>query len=175
MPGHIEAAARRLKKVRVLSREAVEVVEMDLVRKPDVLLYVDPPYVPATRAEKLYVHEMPVEDHEKLLDALTKHPGPVFLSGYKSKLYSDRLAGWEARDLPGYTSYGGREEVLWMNMKAAAGAQAADERTADRERLAKAPARGMGMVYQPPPEPEAPAFAAVFGALLEGWHEGEEE
>lgn len=175
LPKHIEAASRRLKKVKVMSREAVEVIEMDLVKKPDVLLYVDPPYLPGTRAKNLYVHEMSVKDHEKLLDALTKHPGPVFLSGYKSAIYSDRLGGWEARDLPGYSSYGGREEVLWMNGKAAAGARAADKRAAKAERLMKAPAASMGMVYQPPPDTEAPAFAAVFGALLEGWHEGEEE
>jgi hypothetical protein len=33
-----------------------------------------------------YKYEMTEDDHEELLDALEKHPGPVILSGYSQPL-----------------------------------------------------------------------------------------
>ena len=33
-------------------------------------------------------------DHAALLDTLKAHRGPVLLSGYESKLYSDTLRDW---------------------------------------------------------------------------------
>ncbi len=176
LPAHIEAAGRRLQKVKVLSRDAFEVIEMDIFHSPDVLLYVDPPYLPGTRTANLYVHEMPVKKHVELLELLVCHPGLVYLSGYDSAEYNDRLMveGWEARELTGYASLGKRREILWMNDLASEAARAAEERQAKRarkeqQRKQAAQPPGMGMIYQPPPEKEAPPEAAAFEALIGGW------
>ena len=181
LPEHIEAAGRRLQEVKVLSRDAFAVIELDIVRSPEVLLYVDPPYMPGTRTANLYVHEMPVNKHIKLLELLVRHPGPVYLSGYDSKEYNDRLVveGWEARELPGYTSVGKTKEILWMNDLASEAARAADARAREAERKEQqrkqAASKGMGMIYQPPPEKEAPPEAAAFEALIGGWLWGRAE
>lgn len=84
---------------------------------PDVLLYLDPPYVFSTRrGQRLYAHEMTDADHLTLLDALDAHPGPVVLSGYHCALYDDRLAHWSTRERRAQAEKGNtRTEVLWLN------------------------------------------------------------
>lgn len=174
LPEHFEAARERLKHARILNRDALDVIRKNNAR--DVLLYVDPPYLASTRTPGQYRHEMSDEDHEEMLDALMAHKGMVFLSGYASDEYDSKLKGWESRTLRGHSSRGARPEVVWMNAKAAALVSASEEK-AEREARQKAARKaptGMGMVYQTPetPEPEMPAFASVFGELLEGWREG---
>lgn len=181
LPKHFEAAKKRLKGARILNREALDVARD--YNAPDVLVYCDPPYLTSTRTPEQYRHEMPNDpEHEKLMDALIKHKGMVFLSGYASDEYDSTLKGWESKVLRGYSSRGLRKETVWMNPLAAAGVRAAAERAAKREaeekKASQAP-MGMGMVYRPPseaiPESEAPEVAAVFGALLEGWRGGKGE
>lgn len=174
LPEYITEAGLRLKEVQVSCRDATELIWDRLFRREDAALYVDPPYMPETRAPGQYLHEMPVADHVGMLDALLDHPGAVYLSGYDAPLYHEALAGWVSWVIPGYSSTGYRQEILWMNERAHAGALAAQERRKEEARKASAappPGAAMGMVYQrpEPEEPEAPAFAAVFGALLEGW------
>lgn len=55
------------------------------------LYYLDPTYLPETRAAKKAYgkHEMTVEDHERLLELLPKLNGRFLLSGYRSKMYDD--------------------------------------------------------------------------------------
>ena len=173
LPKHFGAAHARLKDARILNRDALEVITA--WNAADVLLYVDPPYLSSTRTPEQYRHEMNDSDHENMMDALMAHKGPVFLSGYASAGYDSKLVGWESVTLRGYSSAGARAEVVWMNAKAVAGAEAAERRAAERERRLKASATGVGMVYQPPAEPEAPEVAALFGTLLEGWRDGGEE
>ena len=178
LPKHFGAAHSRLKNARILNRDALRVIKDN--NAADVLLYVDPPYLSSTRTPEQYRHEMGDSDHEEMMDALMEHRGPVFLSGYASADYDSKLKGWESVTLRGYSSRGARPEVVWMNAKAAAGARAAEERAAraaEEAAASKPPTAGVGMVLQTPEpsEPEAPAMAAVFGALLEGWREGGEE
>jgi DNA adenine methylase len=59
---------------------------------------------------------MTKDDHEELLDALEKHPGPVILSGYSHPLYDDRLKHWRRETKRAKAEAGAiREEVLWIN------------------------------------------------------------
>lgn len=61
----------------------------------DLLLYVDPPYLPETRSKrKLYRYELTSRDHQRLLKALVRCRCAVAISGYASPLYDDALAGW---------------------------------------------------------------------------------
>jgi len=61
------------------------------------LLYLDPPYLSATRiAPKVYEHEFSDEQHEQLVETLLSVPGHKILSGYESPIYKPLIdAGWE--------------------------------------------------------------------------------
>jgi len=105
--------------VQIENQPAEEI--MARYRRPDVLIYCDPPYLLSTRSKRLYKHEMlSVEEHERLLDQLEEHPGPVLLSGYANELYDDRLQHWrrEAK-IVAAESGKSRKEVLWINPVAA--------------------------------------------------------
>jgi len=66
---------------------------------PDTLFYCDPPYVPATRKNGNYVHEMTESDHEEFVQRLLKLKGMVVLSGYNHGIYSPlETAGWQRID-----------------------------------------------------------------------------
>lgn len=118
----IAPAAERLAAVSLECRPA-----LDLIGKygavQDVLLYVDPPYLGATRSKSWdgYVHEMRQEpDHRELAEALHSAKAAVVLSGYASPLYDrDLYADWDRVDFPAFTGQGGtwanRTEVLWSN------------------------------------------------------------
>lgn len=96
----------------------------DLIGKygaePDVLLYVDPPFLGETRASGGYVCEMRGEtEHRALLEALLGARAAVVLSGYASPLYDQTLTGWDRHTLAAATGqsgrWGSRVEVLWSN------------------------------------------------------------
>lgn len=68
---------------------------------PNTLFYCDPPYLPKTRtAKKVYDHEMPYEEHVRLVEVLKGIRGKAILSGYNNVLY-DTL-GWEKKSIGHY-------------------------------------------------------------------------
>lgn len=82
------------------------------------LLYVDPPYVAATKKNRRYYrHEYTDEDHCKLLDTLLKLDCRVMISGYPSALYERALRGWEVKELVNVSHAGLRRERLWANFE----------------------------------------------------------
>lgn len=104
----------------------------DIIRRwdgPNVVLYVDPPYVHSTRSQKRtrcapsngYRHELSDADHVRLLELLSGCQALVVLSGYDSPLYAERLSGWRRVEMPALAD-GARErtEILWLNPAAAA-------------------------------------------------------
>lgn len=117
----------RLRGVQIESRPA-----LDLVKKfgsPNALFYVDPPYVPSTRSTSIrwttgkccYAHEMSIEEHEALLEALLVSPAMIVLSGYPSDLYDAALQGWRRLELKARAhGNSARIEVLWINPAASA-------------------------------------------------------
>jgi DNA adenine methylase len=71
----------------------------DIIRLYDTestFFYLDPPYVPETRRNGAYKHEMTSEDHGLLVEMLCGIKGKVMLSGYPSELY-DSL-GWRKQE-----------------------------------------------------------------------------
>jgi DNA adenine methylase len=119
----VAVIAERLVGVTIENRDAIEVM-----RAHDglgTLHYVDPPYLPETRSAgnrrrgqgyHVYVHDMTVDDHVGLLDALTQLEGMVVLSGYDSALYRDALAGWQHHQVQAYADGARpRTECLWLN------------------------------------------------------------
>lgn len=118
----MQAAADRLYNVSLECMPA-----LDLIAKygaePDVLLYVDPPYLGKTRGKSFdgYIHEMRDEaSHRDLAEALQAARAAVVLSGYASPLYDrDLYAGWDRHSMTSGTGqgdgWGNRTEVLWSN------------------------------------------------------------
>ena len=89
--GTIDAAAARL---RGSKTNLVQIEHMDALRlierydNPDVLMYLDPPYVRASRKSgRLYRHEMDDEQQRQLLELIVTSRAKIVLSGYRSELY----------------------------------------------------------------------------------------
>lgn len=120
--GRILPAAERLAGVSLESRPALDLVGQ-YGDQPDVLLYVDPPYLGTTRGRSWdgYVQEMRgAPEHGELAAALNTARAAVVLSGYPSDLYDRELyADWHRHEMPASTGQGGtwanRTEVLWSN------------------------------------------------------------
>jgi DNA adenine methylase len=96
----------------------------------DVLLYLDPPYLPETRSTSHvrgggmrghYTHELSEAAHRELLAYIQALTAMVVLSGYPSALYDDALKDWRRVETKALAD-GARErtEVLWINPAAAA-------------------------------------------------------
>lgn len=119
IPARILTTAKRLKMAQIECRPALELIEK--YRQPGVLIYADPPYPRKTVSRRMYKHMMTDADHEKLLNALDNHPGPVLLSGYACPLYDEWLKHWIRKTKRAIAELGReREEVLWLNPVAAA-------------------------------------------------------
>jgi DNA adenine methylase len=116
----LPAVHQRLRRVVILNRPALEVIQTQ--DGPDTLFYLDPPYLPETKTAGVFGPlEMTAEQHAELLDAVTKVQGKAMLSGYPSRLYDGRLAGWSRHEfrLPNQAAAGALKrsmtEVLWCN------------------------------------------------------------
>ncbi|SMX29154.1 D12 class N6 adenine-specific DNA methyltransferase [Pelagimonas phthalicica] len=87
-----------------------------LIDQPDTLIYADPPYVMETRkGGDLYDFELTDDDHIRLLEILTSARCMVMISGYRSGLYDEALAGWRRIDYMANTRQGMAAESLWLN------------------------------------------------------------
>lgn len=121
--GRIAPAAARLAGVSLENKPAVELIAK-YGRHPEVLLYVDPPYLHSARTGSTwngYAHEMRTDaEHRELAAVLRGCAAMVVLSGYASSLYDLELfPDWHRREFPATTGQGGvwanRTEVLWSN------------------------------------------------------------
>jgi DNA adenine methylase len=128
MPGYLAGYVDRMAPaVERLQRVSLECMPaLDVITKygaePDVLLYVDPPYLGSTRAnDNAYRVEMrTAAEHRELAEALHAARAAVVLSGYPSDLYDRELyPGWDRHTIAASTGQGGtwenRTEVLWSN------------------------------------------------------------
>jgi DNA adenine methylase len=114
VPARVMEVAERLKCVQIENMDAIKLIKK--YNHENVLIYADPPYTLDTRGKGIYAFDMSESDHERLLDALIAHNGPVVLSGYGNPLYHRRLAGWNAICRPTAAEKGqSKVEVLWMN------------------------------------------------------------
>lgn len=111
-------------------------VILDRYDSPQTVFYLDPPYVPDTRAQpRVYTHELTYADHEELVARLLRAQGGVVLSGYDHPLYAPlTAAGWRMERFQTVTFAAGntratrtkgtgakqapryrRTECLWLN------------------------------------------------------------
>lgn len=116
----IETASVRL---RGDTTHLIQIEHMDALRliqrynNRDVLMYIDPPYLRATRKSgRLYRYEMDESGHAALLDLLVKSKASILVSGYDSELYNQSLAGWHTdTTIIQTTSAEKATEKIWMN------------------------------------------------------------
>ena len=116
LPDKIIQAAERLRGVQIENKPAVELIKR--FNFPNVLIYLDPPYVLNTRHGKQYRYEMNDVGHEELITVSKNHKGPVLISGYESELYNELLKDWHREETTCYSQIGSkRKEILWMNFE----------------------------------------------------------
>lgn len=115
----IQPAAERLMNASIECKHAFEVITSYGARE-GTCLYVDPPYLSATRNSKsVYRYEADSpEFHSDLLEHLLASKASVVLSGYDSELYNEALVGWEKHTLAAKTATGPKTEVLWIRRSA---------------------------------------------------------
>ncbi len=118
---HLYAISKRLREVQILNRDYREVMEM--CNRPDVVAYIDPPYLGLTRSNnEYYNHELiTVDEHVELLEVANRSRAAIVMSGYDSELYNRELAHWKtvrrgAR--VGSTKRTEKTEVLYINQLA---------------------------------------------------------
>lgn len=121
-PDTLQAIIERVTGVVIECRPAPEVIAR--YDGAETLHFVDPPYLPETRAisragggmRGMYTHEMDEADHAELLGALKALKGFVVLSGYAAPLYEDALADWQRFELETYADGARpRTEIVWIN------------------------------------------------------------
>lgn len=116
----LDTAAARLKGdtthlVQIEHMDALQLIER--YNNPDVLMYLDPPYVRSSRRSgRLYKHEMNDAQQIQLLDLITVSKAKIVISGYDSQLYNDRLKGWNKyHHISRTTSTEKADEYIWLN------------------------------------------------------------
>lgn len=120
-PEHVQHWCERLQGVGIECLPWQRMLE--IYDGPTTLFYCDPPYLLKTRAwdhRAIYEHELTDQDHAELLERLLQARGMVVLSGYRSDLYDQVLAGWQRLELRA-RAQGNRPrvEVAWLNPAAA--------------------------------------------------------
>jgi DNA adenine methylase len=112
----------RLSTVQTLCRPATSVIEK--YDSPETLFYLDPPYLPETRAgggTAKYGIEMTKDDHVELAHVVRQCQGKVILSGYPSELYNELYGDWRmlSFDIANHAASGEVKkrmtECLWLN------------------------------------------------------------
>jgi DNA adenine methylase len=128
MPGYLDgyrdrlaAVAERLMRVSLECRPALELIAA-YGSRPNILLYVDPPYLGSSRGwgNNYRVEMRSGAEHRELAEALWECAAAVVLSGYPSPLYDELYEGWhreQASASTGNATAGARArtEVLWSN------------------------------------------------------------
>jgi DNA adenine methylase len=122
MTEQLPLLAERIKSFVIINKKFLEVFKVWDEEK--TFIYIDPPYLPATRSvgsTDIYDNEMSTEDHVDMLSAVRNARGKVMISGYPSSLYNKYLKGWKTtkKELVNHSSQQKvkekRVEQLWMN------------------------------------------------------------
>ena len=109
----------RLKDVDIYNEDL-----LDFINRTVDFLYIDPPFLPSTRAAKsVYRCEMSYAQHEEMLKAIHDDKRKILLAGYDSELYKDylELKGWTrlSKELTNHSSQSKKKKTkmlsLWKN------------------------------------------------------------
>jgi DNA adenine methylase len=124
-PDALASIGERLAGVLIENRDAIDVMQSH--DGPDTLHFVDPPYTHDTRHMRNkggYRHELDIDGHSRLIDAVRAVDGMVVLCGYDNPLYRRLLAEWQVHTTTARISGGRgtslRTECVWINQACAA-------------------------------------------------------
>lgn len=128
LPEALQAIVERIRGVNIEQRPAIELIQK--FSASAALIYLDPPYLPATRSTKsrkpgeryhTYAFEMVDDDHRELLAACRDSKAMIILSGYPDPLYDEELPGWSRRQIAARAHRNSpRTECIWINPAAVA-------------------------------------------------------
>jgi DNA adenine methylase len=120
LPEVLTKAGRRLRcqagqYVQIENKDAMELIKK--YNRPNVLMYLDPPYVAGTRKHKrIYNYEMDNTEHRRLLEIICNIDAKVLISGYDSDLYNEYLYTWNKDTVISNGEAGNkRSECIWFN------------------------------------------------------------
>lgn len=123
LPAALEAVIERMRGVAIRQMPALKLIQ--LYDDEKALIYLDPPYLPATRSDKArkggeryhtYAHELSTDDHCELLDRASASKAMVALSAYPAELYDQKLKGWTRRTIAARAHRNSpRTECLYLN------------------------------------------------------------
>ncbi len=109
----IPAIHERFSLVQVENRDFRFILET--YDSPQTFFYLDPPYVPETRQDGEYAHELTLDDHEDLVRRLLTLKGKAMLSGYAHDVYEPLVhAGWRKADFPTVCHVAGRTRATGL-------------------------------------------------------------
>lgn len=118
LPEWIIEITERLRNVQIENRPALEVIQR--FNYENVFQYIDPPYLLSVRAGKQYKHEMPDDEHEKMLKTILQNKAKIMISGYASEMYDEYLKKWNRMEFRSCAEHASkRTEVVWMNYEIA--------------------------------------------------------
>lgn len=109
---------KRIRKTQIENLPWQEVIAR--YDRNQTLFYLDPPYVPSTRINGKYEHEMSLEEHSAMVDVLLTLAGNAVLSGYAHDVYLPlEAAGWRRIEIEvvaqSSTTRATRTECLWVS------------------------------------------------------------
>lgn len=161
----VERDPEQAAKLAVLASTSTTVVcgdgiaSLEMATGDGDFVYLDPPYLHATRKDlSLYRFEWSDEQHKhlvaSLLPALSDRGVKWMLSGYRNDLYDGaaELHGWHSHDFTAMTRRGPATETIWMNYDPAASSIAeatyAGLDFRERERIKRKAARWAAKFHQ---------------------------
>jgi DNA adenine methylase len=122
LPKEITGICDRLKPksgnyVQIENTDAITLIKK--YNRPNVLMYLDPPYtIDSRRRKKIYTYDYTDEDHEILLRLINESKAKIIISGYESELYNSRLKKWNMDKIITFDTVSNkRTECIWMNYK----------------------------------------------------------
>lgn len=109
---------KRIRKTQIENLPWQEVIAR--YDRAQTLFYLDPPYVPSTRINGKYEHEMSLAEHVAMVDVLLNLTGNAVLSGYAHDVYLPlEAAGWKRVEIEvvaqSSTTRASRTECLWVS------------------------------------------------------------
>lgn len=122
MPERVLGAFERLRGVHLEALPALQLIDR-YAAEPDAVIYLDPPYLSATRSPGIYALEMGTEEqHRELAAAIDDVAAHVLISGYHHPLYDELYGAWDRAEIAALSNHNGlpgadprRTEVLWSN------------------------------------------------------------
>lgn len=114
LPQAVISTCKRLKDAQIEHTDALKLIER--YNRPDVLMYLDPPYLHSTYRGKTYGYEFTDKQHKDMLDLIKASKAMIVLSGYDNELYNDVLSDWLTDEKETTANFGKyRKEKLWFN------------------------------------------------------------